>query len=176
MFPKLKIAIHKTLHPPRSQRPKAGRLHHYAARYPDFSTRDRHRPCQCIHRIVSPEADRPFHQSLLPAMEHFSRIARRESTGRLGSNGSCDRRTDHRSDGPLRIGTHSRSRHPGETGFTRLPVLDSQHSRKLVGMISLHDLLRARTRSLEEERHRERVLRIRLPLGARGPAAVDRKT
>jgi hypothetical protein len=30
-------------------------------------------------------------------------------------------------------------------------------------MVSLTDLLRARTRSLEEERHRERVLRIRLP-------------
>jgi len=62
-----------------------------------------------------------------------------------------------------------------ETGFTRLPVLNSHHSRKLVGMISLHDLLRARTRSLEEERHRERVLRIRLPFAARGPAAVDTK-
>ena len=34
---------------------------------------------------------------------------------------------------------------------------------KLAGMISLHDLLRARTRTLEEERTRERVLRIRLP-------------
>ena len=33
---------------------------------------------------------------------------------------------------------------------------------KLVGMISLTDLLRARTRNLEEERHRERVLRLRL--------------
>jgi chloride channel protein, CIC family len=38
-------------------------------------------------------------------------------------------------------------------------------SRKLAGMISLDDLLRARTRSLEEERRRERVLRIHLPFG-----------
>jgi hypothetical protein len=30
-------------------------------------------------------------------------------------------------------------------------------------MVSLQDLLQARTRSLEEERHRERVLRIHLP-------------
>jgi len=75
-------------------------------------------------------------------------------------------------DQPLRVVVYRMA----ETGFTRLPVLDGQHSRKLVGMISLHDLLRARTRSLEEERHRERVLRIRLPFAARGPAAVDRST
>ena len=59
-----------------------------------------------------------------------------------------------------------------ETGFTRLPVVESEESRKLVGMVSLHDLLLARSRSLEEERNRERVLRIRLPFGSRGPAAV----
>jgi predicted transcriptional regulator len=60
-----------------------------------------------------------------------------------------------------------------ETGFTRLPVVESRDTRKLVGMISLSDLLRARTRSLEEERHRERVLRIRLPFGPRA-ASTDR--
>ena len=32
---------------------------------------------------------------------------------------------------------------------------------------ALNDLLRARTRTLEEERHRERVLRVRLPFRAR---------
>ena len=32
-------------------------------------------------------------------------------------------------------------------------------------MISLHDLLIARVRNLNEERQRERVLRLRLPLG-----------
>ena len=32
-------------------------------------------------------------------------------------------------------------------------------------MISLNDLLRARTRNLEDERARERVLRIRMPFG-----------
>jgi H+/Cl- antiporter ClcA len=75
-------------------------------------------------------------------------------------------------DEPLRVVVYRMA----ETGFTRLPVLESEETRKLVGMISLHDLLRARTRSLEEERHRERVLRIRLPFGARGPAAADRET
>jgi hypothetical protein len=34
-------------------------------------------------------------------------------------------------------------------------------------MISVHDLLMARVRNLNEERHRERVLRLRLPFGRR---------
>lgn len=47
-----------------------------------------------------------------------------------------------------------------ETGFTRLPVVEPDDPDRLVGMISLNDLLKARVRSLEEERHRERVLRL----------------
>jgi len=54
-----------------------------------------------------------------------------------------------------------------DTGFTRLPVVENSEHGTLVGMISLNDLLRARTRALEEERRRERVLRIRLPFGPR---------
>jgi chloride channel protein, CIC family len=50
-----------------------------------------------------------------------------------------------------------------ETGLTRLPVLAPDGDRRLVGMISLNDLLRARTQSLAEERTRERVLRLRFP-------------
>ncbi len=50
-----------------------------------------------------------------------------------------------------------------ETGFTRMPVIDSDEGR-LLGMVSLDDLLRARGRSLEEERARERVLRLRMPI------------
>ncbi len=65
---------------------------------------------------------------------------------------------------PLRAVVHRMA----DTGFTRLPVVESEENRKLVGMVSLHDLLRARTRSLEEERNRERVLRVRLPFGPRG--------
>jgi CIC family chloride channel protein len=53
-----------------------------------------------------------------------------------------------------------------ETGFTRLPVVDSDTG-QLSGMISVHDLLMARVRNLNEERHRERVLRVRLPFGNR---------
>lgn len=48
-----------------------------------------------------------------------------------------------------------------ETGYTRLPVVERENQQKLVGIISLNDLLHARTRNVEEERRRERVLRIR---------------
>jgi chloride channel protein, CIC family len=51
-----------------------------------------------------------------------------------------------------------------ETGKTRLPVVDRHDSSKLLGIVSLNDLLRARARNLEEERHRERVLDLRLPM------------
>jgi len=49
-----------------------------------------------------------------------------------------------------------------ETGLTRMPVVEGD-SRKLVGMISLEDLLQARVRNLNEERTRERVLELRFP-------------
>jgi H+/Cl- antiporter ClcA/predicted transcriptional regulator len=58
-----------------------------------------------------------------------------------------------------------------ETGFTRLPVVDNEH---LVGMVSLDDLLKARARNLDEERKRERVLRLRLPFGTRDLTGVNR--
>lgn len=54
-----------------------------------------------------------------------------------------------------------------ESGVTRMPVLRSEDDRQLVGMVSLQDLLRARTRNLEEEQRRERVLRIPFPFGAK---------
>jgi chloride channel protein, CIC family len=53
-----------------------------------------------------------------------------------------------------------------ETGLTRMPVVGRSDPLKMLGLISLTDLLRARTRDLEEERRRERVLRLRLPFGA----------
>jgi CBS-domain-containing membrane protein len=49
------------------------------------------------------------------------------------------------------------------TGLTKMPVVDPADHRQLVGLISLTDLLRARQRSLDEERVRERVLTIRTP-------------
>jgi CIC family chloride channel protein len=63
---------------------------------------------------------------------------------------------------PLRVVVYRMA----ETGVTRMPVVRSPTDRTLVGMVSLQDLLRARTRNLEEERRRERVLRIHFPFGA----------
>jgi chloride channel protein, CIC family len=45
---------------------------------------------------------------------------------------------------------------------TRLPVVERTDCRKLVGMVALDDLLKARTRNLTEERHRERLLRLHM--------------
>jgi CBS domain-containing protein len=68
-------------------------------------------------------------------------------------------------DEPLRAVVYRMS----DTGLTRFPVVNNGTERKLTGMVALSDLLRARTRSLEEERHRERVLRIHLPLSVKKP-------
>jgi len=50
-----------------------------------------------------------------------------------------------------------------ETGLTRMPVVEDETG-KLLGMVSLEDLLKARVRNLSEERHRERVLQLRFPI------------
>jgi len=55
-------------------------------------------------------------------------------------------------DEPLRVVVHRMS----DTGLTRFPVVNNGSERKLAGMVSLSDLLRARTRNLEDERHRAR--------------------
>ncbi|HEX8732799.1 MAG TPA: chloride channel protein [Ktedonobacterales bacterium] len=49
-----------------------------------------------------------------------------------------------------------------ETGYTRLPVVEREHPDKLLGLVALNSLLKARLRNLEEERRRERILRIHL--------------
>ncbi len=54
-----------------------------------------------------------------------------------------------------------------EKGITRMPVVDRE-THKFEGLISLDDLLKARTRHLEEERHREQVLNLRFLLPGNG--------
>jgi CBS domain-containing protein len=49
-----------------------------------------------------------------------------------------------------------------ETGRTVLPVVNRDDPHRLVGLVALRDLLKARVRHLEEERRRERVLPISL--------------
>jgi hypothetical protein len=54
----------------------------------------------------------------------------------------------------------------------RMPVVARANPREVVGVISQRDLLRARGRLLEEERHRERIFRLRIvaPRAARQAA------
>ena len=66
------------------------------------------------------------------------------------------------SDEPLRRVVERMS----DSGFTRLPVLDPAGNGEIVRMGALSDLLRARSKNLEVERARERVLRIRMLWGA----------
>jgi H+/Cl- antiporter ClcA len=68
-------------------------------------------------------------------------------------------------DEPLRVVVYRMA----ESGLTRLIVVDREDPHKLVGIVSLKDLLKARVRNLEDERHRERVLTIRpfAPLNSR---------
>jgi CBS domain-containing protein len=62
-------------------------------------------------------------------------------------------------DEPLRVVVQRMA----ETGLTRFPVVERGRERKLLGLIALDDLLKARALNLEAERRRERVLRVRIP-------------
>ena len=57
-------------------------------------------------------------------------------------------------DEPLRVVVYRMA----ESGLTRFPVVERGDERRLVGMVSLADLLKARVRHLDEEKRRERVL------------------
>jgi H+/Cl- antiporter ClcA/CBS domain-containing protein len=46
-----------------------------------------------------------------------------------------------------------------DSGFTRMPVIENGSAR-IAGMVSLNDLLQGRVRNLNEERNRERILRL----------------
>jgi CIC family chloride channel protein len=78
-----------------------------------------------------------------------------------------------------------------ETGLTSLPVVQRENPRRLLGNITLRDMLKARVRHIEEEKRRERVLPISLivpgwlrkssgmpapgQLGSPAPAALERR-
>jgi len=61
-------------------------------------------------------------------------------------------------DEPLRVVVQRMA----ETGLTRFPVVDRDPANRLVGIISLDDLLKARALNLEAERRRERIMRMDL--------------
>jgi CIC family chloride channel protein len=47
-------------------------------------------------------------------------------------------------------------------GYTCLPVVDRDYPERLLGLLSLQDLLKISSRKLDEERRRERILKLRL--------------
>ena len=108
-------------------------------------------------------------QRLLPVVTtdgRFAGLLTRGDLRELAQQGSPDRRTlgelsqreavTASPDEPLRIVVYRMA----EKNLTRMPVVD-RHSGKFLGLISLDDLLKARARHLEEERRRERILRLR---------------
>jgi CIC family chloride channel protein len=71
-------------------------------------------------------------------------------------------------DEPLRVVVYRMA----DTGFTRIPVVEHT-TRRFLGLVSLNDLLKARTRHSEEESRRERTLDLRgFPPRRRGDAAA----
>ena len=61
-------------------------------------------------------------------------------------------------DEPLRVVVYRMA----ESGVTRMPVVEGNGSRRLLGVVTLEDLLQARVRNLEDERRRKRVLPLNL--------------
>ncbi len=121
--------------------------------------------------VASPGGDR---QRLYPALDTTGSLAgvvtRRDLEGWLeleAQQGDSSRTlasivraapTVAFADEPLRVVIHRMA----ETGLTRLPVVDRAARGRLLGLVSLGDMLKARIRHLEEERRRERVLPLRL--------------
>jgi chloride channel protein, CIC family len=118
--------------------------------------------------------NRPHGQHLFPIVDEEKRLLGVVSRNRLSelfeetrARTSKERLRDIASgnvtiayrDEPLRVVVYRMA----ESGFTRLPVVDRDDEKRLQGMVSLDDLLRARGRNLEEERTRERIFRLRIP-------------
>lgn len=61
-----------------------------------------------------------------------------------------------------------------EKGLTRFPVVERANPRKVIGMISLTDLLKARALALQEETRREKVLHLRTLFARSKSSPVER--
>jgi CBS domain-containing protein len=61
------------------------------------------------------------------------------------------------------------------SGFTKMPVVSREHPKKVLGVVSISDLLKARVAAQDSEERRERVLQLSVPLVFRGRADADSK-
>jgi len=85
-------------------------------------------------------------------MEHDREAALQGLLGELARTAAVEAYPDE----PLRVVVYRMA----EKGVTRMPVVE-RDARTFLGLVSLNDLLKARTRHLEEERRRERTLKFR---------------
>jgi H+/Cl- antiporter ClcA/CBS domain-containing protein len=118
-------------------------------------------------------------QRLLPVVNGEGQlvgvVTRRDMTRRMERNGDAALRwpigdmvrtsvVEAYPDEPLRVVVYRMV----EKGCTRMPVVE-RATKKFLGLVSLNDLLKARSRHLEEESHRERSLKF----GIFPPAKVE---
>jgi H+/Cl- antiporter ClcA/predicted transcriptional regulator len=68
-------------------------------------------------------------------------------------------------DEPLRVVVYRMA----ASGLTRFPVVERDHPRKVIGMVSLNDLLKARAHNLAAEQRRERILPLRIAFSRSRP-------
>jgi chloride channel protein, CIC family len=120
---------------------------------------------------LSLKTDHRQKQRLLPVMNADGTLAgvltRKDIRDRVDQEGEAALRrplselvranpTEVYADEPLRVVVYRMA----DKGFTRMPVID-RTSGRVLGLISLDDLLKARSRHLEEERRRERIIKLR---------------
>ena len=108
-------------------------------------------PCRSPRRGWAPAGDPPPPDA--PSSRTLSTIVRATPTVAFA-------------DEPLRVVIHRMA----TTGLTALLVVERTARGRLLGLVTLDDMLKARVRHLEEERRRERVLPLRLlvPFGRFG--------
>jgi chloride channel protein, CIC family len=116
-------------------------------------------------------SDRGCGQRLYPVVDERDRVVGVVTRSNLRAHvtGHADGSPERPRDAALAVHREPVVAHPGEplravvnrmaeTGLTRFPVVDPDEGGKLLGMISLKDLLKARALNLDAERRRERVL------------------
>jgi len=118
---------------------------------PELKTADPHRN-QRLLPVVN--ADRQLvgvitREDMRSAIKNGPESGAAKTLGDLARTGTIAAYPDE----PLRVVVYRMA----EKGLTRMPVVDPA-TRKFLGLVSLNDLLKARTRHLEEERRRERTL------------------